>query len=78
MAFENWFGLFAPRGTPDRLIEQLNRDVAAVMRQEGVASALAAQGLEVRVGSPAEFATFIREETAKYARIVTDAKVKIE
>jgi tripartite-type tricarboxylate transporter receptor subunit TctC len=78
MAFENWFGLFCPRGTPATVIEHLNRDVAAVMRQEGVASALAAQGLEVRVGSPAEFAAFIREETAKYARIVTDARVKVE
>lgn len=76
--FVNWFGLLAPAGTPSILVEQLNRDVVAAMRQEDTKQVLEAQGLDVRTGTPKEFADFIREEMAKYGRIVREANVKIE
>lgn len=76
--FVNWFGLFAPAGTPLALMEQLNRDVVATMRQEDTKQALAAQGLDVRPGTAKEFADFIQEEMAKYGRIAREAKVRIE
>jgi tripartite-type tricarboxylate transporter receptor subunit TctC len=76
--FVNWFGLFAPAGTPPALIEQLNRDVVAAMRQEDTKQALAAQGLDLRPGTAKEFADFIQEEMAKYGRIAREANVRIE
>lgn len=76
--FVNWFGLFAPAGTRPALIEQLNRDVVAAMRQEDTKQALAAQGLDVRPGTAKEFADFIQEEMAKYGRIAREANVRIE
>ena len=76
--FVNWFGLFAPGGAPSVLIEQLNRDVVAAMRQEDTKQALAAQGLDVRPGTAKEFAGFIQEEMAKYGRIAREANVRIE
>jgi tripartite-type tricarboxylate transporter receptor subunit TctC len=76
--FVNWFGLFAPAGTPPALIEQLNRDVVAAMLQEDTKQALAAQGLDVRPGTAKEFAHFIQEEMAKYGRIAREANVRIE
>ena len=76
--FVNWFGLFAPGGAPSVLIEQLNRDVVAAMRQEDTKQALAAQGLDVRPGPAKEFAGFIQEEMAKYGRIAREANVRIE
>lgn len=76
--FVNWFGLFAPAGTRPALIEQLNRDVVAAMRQEDTKQALAAQGLDVRPGTAKEFADFIQQEMAKYGRIAREANVRIE
>ncbi|MCX7143931.1 MAG: tripartite tricarboxylate transporter substrate binding protein [Proteobacteria bacterium] len=76
--FVNWFGLFAPAGTSSIVAEQLNRDVIAVMRQDITKNALEAQGLDVRTGTPKEFADFIREEMAKYGHITREANVKIE
>lgn len=76
--FVNWFGLFAPAGTRPALIEQLNRDVVAAMRQEDTKQALAAQGLDVRPGTAKKFADFVQEEMAKYGRIAREANVTIE
>lgn len=76
--FVNWFGLFAPAATSSTVAEQLNRDVITVMRQEDTRHALEAQGLDVRTGTPKEFADFIREEMAKYSNITREANVKIE
>lgn len=76
--FVNWFGLLAPAGTPSGLIEQLNRDVVAVMHQEDTMKLLETQGLEVRTGTPKEFADYMREELTKYGKIARAANVKIE
>lgn len=76
--FVNWFGLLAPAGTAPALIEQLNRDVVAAMRQDETRQALEAQGLDVRSGTAKEFADFMREEMVKYGRITREANIKIE
>jgi tripartite-type tricarboxylate transporter receptor subunit TctC len=76
--FVNWFGLLAPAGTPSAVIDKLNHDVVAALHQGDVRQVLEAQGLDLRPGTPREFGDFMRDEMAKYDRIVREAKIKAE
>jgi tripartite-type tricarboxylate transporter receptor subunit TctC len=75
---KSWFGLVAPAGTPADIIKKINKDVAKVISDPAFAEKyLAAQGLEPIVGSPEQFASYIRAETVKWGKVVKDANIKI-
>ena len=65
-----WNGLFAPAGTPIDVINQINADVNAVMKEPAVRELLAKQGLIVGGGTPAEFKAFIDNEGRKWGAII--------
>jgi tripartite-type tricarboxylate transporter receptor subunit TctC len=67
---ESWYGLLAPAGTPDAIIERLHRDVVAVLAKPEVQSAFAQQGAEPMTSTPAEFATLIAEGKKQWAEII--------
>ena len=73
-----WYGVVAPAGTPRPVVEKLNREVLRILALPDVQERLAAQGLEPAGNSPADFATMIRAEIAKYAKIVKAAGIKTE
>jgi tripartite-type tricarboxylate transporter receptor subunit TctC len=73
-----WSGLLAPAGTPPTLIARLNREVTAILRAPDIRDRLAADSAEVVAGSPAQFAEFLKVETAKWARVVKAAGIKPE
>ena len=66
----SWYGLLAPAGTPEPMIEQLARDAAEILEQPAVREQLRAQGLSQATQKPAEFAAHIRAETQTWARII--------
>jgi tripartite-type tricarboxylate transporter receptor subunit TctC len=75
---KSWFGLVAPAGTPPDVIRKINKDVTKVILDAAFAGKyLAAQGLEPIVGTPEQFATFIRAEMVKWGKVVKDANIKI-
>ncbi len=81
-AFKNfdvtqWFGLMAPRGTPQPIIERMHKELAAVMQLPQMAQQLATQGLTAAVLPPVEFAKFISQEREKYGRVVRDSKITV-
>ncbi|MDB5570961.1 MAG: extra-cytoplasmic solute receptor [Hyphomicrobiales bacterium] len=57
-----WMGLFAPAGTPDAIVDQVNKVVAEVLRDPKVVDFLSSQIIEAQVSSPAEFSAFIARE----------------
>ena len=65
-----WNGLLAPAGTPQGIVEQLNKAVNELLAQPDVAQRLAADGAEPGTGTVAEFDKFIRAELDKWARAV--------
>jgi tripartite-type tricarboxylate transporter receptor subunit TctC len=73
-----WWGLVAPAAVSKDAIARLHSAAVKVLRQKDTASLIAEQGAEVVGNTPAEFASFIGAERVKYARIVRDAKIKIE
>jgi tripartite-type tricarboxylate transporter receptor subunit TctC len=74
----SWQGVVAPAGTPRDVVARLNAEIGRIVTAGDMRENLARQGAEVRTNSPDEFATFIRAEMARWARVVKDANVKIE
>jgi tripartite-type tricarboxylate transporter receptor subunit TctC len=77
-AAKSWFGLVAPAGTPPNIIKKINQDVRNVISDRAFAEKyLVAQGLEPIVGTPEQFAAFIRAETVKWGKVVKDANITL-
>lgn len=72
----DWHGVVAPRGTPRPVIERLESTLAAVLALPDVKERLARVGLEPAESSADAFASHIRAEVLKWARVVSDAGIK--
>lgn len=75
---ENWFGMFAPAKTPQRIIARLNEAVVKVVRSPEIQSQFAALGADAVGNSPEEFATFVRRDMEKYAKVVRISGAKVD
>ena len=73
-----WHGLLAPSGTPPAIIGKLHTEVARILQLPDMAERFTAQGVDVIGSSPAEFAAFIQQDIAKYAKIVKTAGIRID
>ena len=71
-----WFGLMAPAGTPQPIIDKLHRETARVLATPDVRKKMAGYGLDIIGNSPAEFAAVIKAETPAWAKIIKDAGIK--
>ena len=73
-----WFGVLAPAQTPQRVVDRLATEIAAILRAPDVAQTFNDRGIE-RVGnSPAEFRAFIESESRRWLKVAQDAGVKPE
>jgi len=71
-----WFGLMAPAGTPQPIIDRLYRESIKVLAMPDVRRSLENQGLDVIGGTPAELAEVIKNELPYWAKIIKDAGIK--
>jgi len=76
--FYSWYGLWGPKGLPDDLVAKLQTTVAEVLAMPDVKERLSVLGFEPIGSTPAAFAKYIDDETAKYGEIIRDAKIKTE
>jgi tripartite-type tricarboxylate transporter receptor subunit TctC len=74
----NWFGVFAPAGTPAPVIEKLNGAINAAMTSPQMKERLQSQGADPLSGTPQQLADLVKSELAKYAKIVKAAGIRIE
>jgi tripartite-type tricarboxylate transporter receptor subunit TctC len=77
-AFASWYGLWGPKNLPADLSNTLQAHIANVLALPDVKQRLNALGFEPIASDGEEFATYIREEMAKYEKIINDAKIKVE
>jgi tripartite-type tricarboxylate transporter receptor subunit TctC len=77
-AFASWYGLWGPKNLPADLSNALQADIAKVLALPDVKQRLNALGFDPIGSDGEEFATYIREEMAKYENIINDAKIKVE
>jgi tripartite-type tricarboxylate transporter receptor subunit TctC len=76
LLIENWYGMIAPAGTPERIVTSLNRLANEAMADPDVKAKLADQGLTVAGNTPEQFRSFIDTETRKYADVIKNAGVE--
>ena len=73
-----WFGLLAPAATPREVVLKLNRDSVAVMSDKGLRKKASDLGADLAGGTPDEFARFIRDDQAKWSKLMREAGIKAE
>lgn len=72
-----WMGLIAPGGTPAALVEAINKDVVAIIKEPAVVEKLGTQLMEPVGNSPAEFRARIDGEITRWAPVIKAADVKV-
>ena len=76
--FVSWYGLWGPKSLPADITAKLHGEVVKVLGQPDVKERLGVLGFETIGSTPAEFASFIEAESAKYERIIREAGIKTE
>ena len=71
-----WFGLVAPPGTPDAIVEQINKDVVGVLQSQEVRQKFRAQGAEPIGNTPQEMAIFLERERTLWGNVIDKAKLR--
>jgi tripartite-type tricarboxylate transporter receptor subunit TctC len=73
-----WFGLSAPKGTPQPIIDTLAKEVAAAMVDPTMKAKMANLGAEPMPMGPAEFGKLVADDTQKWAKVIESANIKID
>jgi len=74
----SWYGLLAPAGTPPEMVRRLNAEINRVLQAPEVRERLSALGTEPTGGTPEQFAQTIKSDTARWAKVVSEAGIRIE
>jgi tripartite-type tricarboxylate transporter receptor subunit TctC len=75
---DNWYALFTSKATPTPEIERLNQAVKRTLANDAVRAKLLASGAEPSASSPAELALLLKNDTAKWGKVIRDKKIKPE
>jgi tripartite-type tricarboxylate transporter receptor subunit TctC len=78
MIMKFWVGFAAPAGTPQPIVERLNRDVLAALAASDTKKRLADLGMEGVGNTPAEAAQLVDDEIARWTAIAKSASIKID
>lgn len=72
-----WYGLVAPSGVPDDIVDKLSTEVADILARPEVRDRLTAAGTEPQSMTPREFAAFIAGEQTKWRKLIADVGLKV-
>ncbi|MBC5785126.1 tripartite tricarboxylate transporter substrate binding protein [Ramlibacter sp. USB13] len=73
-----WLGLLAPKGTPPAVVQRLNEAVSKIVSQPEVQQAWAKQGAVAMVMNPQAFDKYVRDDVAKWAKVIKSANIKAD
>ncbi|MDH1252765.1 tripartite tricarboxylate transporter substrate binding protein [Comamonas thiooxydans] len=74
----SWYGVLAPAGTPEAIVQQLNKAINLALKQPDVAEKLRSEGGDVLGGTPQAFAQLLRTEVPRWGRIVKDSGASLD
>ena len=72
----SWFGFFAPKGTPDSVVTEINKAVNDVLPH--LEAQMIREGADPVGGTPQQFSQFVQKEHDKWKVIVQDSKASVE
>jgi tripartite-type tricarboxylate transporter receptor subunit TctC len=70
-----WYGFFAPAKTPRDIVDKLNKEIVAIMKDPDTAKKFADQGADIVTGSPEDFGKLVQSELAKWSKFIKEAKI---
>lgn len=73
-----WFGVLAPAGTPRAIVERLSTEIARAMSSTETRERFTQRGAALIAGTPAQFDRFLRDEIAKWSRIIREARIRLD
>ena len=73
-----WYGIAAPTGTPQAIIQKLNREIGEVLKDAAVKKKMAADGADMRHSTPDQFRALVEEEGQKWINLVKSAGLKLK
>jgi tripartite-type tricarboxylate transporter receptor subunit TctC len=74
----NWWGVLLPAGTPKVIADKFRADLVKVMQDPDVKTKFASLGVDAMNGTPEQFGSYMKSETAKYAKLVKEAGIRAE
>ena len=74
----NWFGIIVPKGTPRTAVVRVNADLNKALAAAELKGLLNAQGADAAGGTPEDFATIIRQDFVKWAKVVKDSGARVD
>jgi tripartite-type tricarboxylate transporter receptor subunit TctC len=74
----NWWGIVAPAGTPQPIVDKLHAAITAVQTSPEVQKQFSSEGAEIVQMTSAAFGTFMQSEMKKWERVVKEGKIKAE
>jgi len=73
-----WYGLEGPANLPKPILQRLNAELAKILSTEDIKVNFAKEGAVPQPGSPADFGAFMRDESARWGKVVRTNGIKIE
>jgi tripartite-type tricarboxylate transporter receptor subunit TctC len=77
-ALDVWLGVFMPGNAPRDIVAKVNADIARALNAPDVRASLAAQGIEAATSTPEALATTIRDDHARWGKVIADANIKAD
>jgi tripartite-type tricarboxylate transporter receptor subunit TctC len=74
----NWWGVYMPAGVPKAITDKFHADLVTTMQDEEVKRKFADLGVEAVYSTPEQLVSFMKSETAKYAKLIKEAGIKVE
>jgi tripartite-type tricarboxylate transporter receptor subunit TctC len=73
-----WLGVMAPAGTPKPVVDRLNAEISKITGRAEVREAWAKQGATAMSMTPEQFGQYLREDIAKWAKVIAQARIKLD
>jgi tripartite-type tricarboxylate transporter receptor subunit TctC len=73
-----WNGVLVPAGTPKTVVQRLNTEINAILKEPDVVQKMHAAGFDLVGGTPDEFGALIRSESAKWLPVIRKADIRID
>ncbi len=73
-----WFGVGVPTGTPQAIVDRLNKVINAGLQDGAIKARLSTLSAIPHIVTPGEYRKFIEAETERWGKVVTDAGAKVE
>ena len=75
---DTWFGIYGPKQMPAELVNRLNAEFNKAIQSPDVKERLGKLGAEPVGGTPAQFATMVKKDSARWGKLIKDRKITVE